>query len=108
MENFEISILTEVYGSLLTDKQRELMQLFFDCDLSLGEIAEQFGITRQAARDAIKRGEDAVKDFESKLHYAKFLKEVKELSEAIADAFKSGDKTTLKDKIEELTKLTEG
>ncbi|MGN0795513.1 MAG: YlxM family DNA-binding protein [Christensenellales bacterium] len=108
MENFEISILTEIYGSLLTNKQREMMQLYFDCDLSLAEIAEQFGISRQAARDAIKRGEEAVKDFENNLHFAKFIKDVKRCSDSIRDSYAVGDDAKLKTAIEDLNKLTEG
>lgn len=108
MENFKISILTEIYGSLLTNKQREMMQLYFDCDLSLGEIAEQFGISRQAARDAIKRGEEAVKDYENNLHFAKYIKDVKKSVAAIQDAYNAGDEFKLKTEIENLNNLTEG
>ena len=53
MENVKISILLATYGNLLTEKQKEMMTLFYDCDLSLGEIAEQFAITRQAKSDKI-------------------------------------------------------
>ncbi len=66
-KNLSYSDLNAVYGSLLTEKQREFLELYYDCDVSLNEIAEQYGISRQAVRDAIVRGEKALSEFEAKL-----------------------------------------
>lgn len=67
MKNLEISVLLDYYGSLLPDKQRELTELYYNEDLSLSEIAENEGITRQGVRDSIKRAENTLASIESKL-----------------------------------------
>ena len=58
MEKFaQIGMLLEIYGGLLTHRQRDVMDLYYNYDLSLSEIAEQFGISRQGVHDLIKRSE---------------------------------------------------
>ena len=56
-KKWEISYLLDFYGDVLTEKQRDVMVQYYNDDYSLAEIAENFGITRQGVRDAIKRGE---------------------------------------------------
>ena len=63
----EMSLLFDFYGETLTDKQRELFDLDYNEDLSLAEIAEHAGITRQGVRDSIKRAEHALREMEEKL-----------------------------------------
>ena len=63
----EISILCEIYGKLLTKKQLNILDNYYNLDLSLSEIAENEGITRQAVRDIIKNGENKLFEFEEKL-----------------------------------------
>ena len=63
----EMSLLFDFYGETLTDKQRELFDLYYNEDLSLAEIAEHAGITRQGVRDSIKRAEHALREMEEKL-----------------------------------------
>ena len=60
------SLLLDFYGELLTDKQRECCELHFNEDLSLAEIAEQCGISRQGVWDNIRRGAAALEDIEEK------------------------------------------
>ncbi|MDE7293531.1 MAG: DNA-binding protein [Oscillospiraceae bacterium] len=69
-KNLHIALLLDYYGGLLTPKQRDLVDLYYNEDLSLGEIAEQENITRQAVRDSIKRGEQALTEFENTLRFA--------------------------------------
>jgi len=58
MEKFaQIGMLLEIYGGLLTHRQRDVMDLYYNYDLSLSEIAEQFDISRQGVHDLIKRSE---------------------------------------------------
>ena len=63
----EISVLCEIYGKLLTEKQVNILDNYYNLDLSLSEIAENEGITRQAVRDIIKKGENKLFEFEEKL-----------------------------------------
>ncbi len=66
-ENLDMSLLLDFYGEVLTYRQREMLELYYDDDLSLSEISEQSGITRQGVRDAIKRAEKQLFEMESKL-----------------------------------------
>ncbi len=70
-KNLHISYLLDFYGDALTEKQREVMEQYYNDDLSLAEIAENFGITRQGVRDAIKRGEGTVLELEEKIGFAR-------------------------------------
>ena len=70
-KNLEFSVLLDYYGAVLTDKQRAILTEYYDEDLSLAEIAENYGITRQGVRDAIKHGEATLTDMESRLGYAR-------------------------------------
>jgi len=60
------AILLDFYGELLTDKQRECFELHYCEDLSLSEIAEQCGISRQGVWDNIRRAESALHEMEEK------------------------------------------
>ncbi len=69
-KNLEISNLLDFYGDVLTEKQRDVLEQYYNDDLSLAEIAENFGITRQGVRDAIKRGEGILLQLEQKVGFA--------------------------------------
>lgn len=66
-DKVKISILLETYGKLLTEKQYNLLDDYYNRDLSLSEIAENEGITRQAVRDNLKKGENKLFEYEEKL-----------------------------------------
>ena len=86
-----VSQLLQIYGELLPEKQRLLCELYFDEDLSLSEISENEGITRQGARDAIKRAETQLKTYEAALG----LLEKNSALRAAAEKAKSGDSAEL-------------
>lgn len=67
----EISMLWQIYGKLLTEKQYEYIDYYYNNDLSLSEIAENDNITRQAVRDIIKKGERKLFEYEEKLLFMK-------------------------------------
>lgn len=69
-ELLEMSLLFDFYGDMLTEKQRELFDLYYNDDLSLSEIAENMGITRQAVRDSVKRAERTLRAYETRLGLA--------------------------------------
>lgn len=56
LSKIDVSVLKDIYGQMLTDRQSEVLQMYCDCDCSLAEIAEQTGISRQGVRDAIVNG----------------------------------------------------
>ena len=70
-KNLAYSVLLDFYGPVLTEKQRVILTEYYDEDLSLAEIAENLGITRQGVRDAIKHGEAALDELEQKLGNAR-------------------------------------
>ncbi len=67
IEKLRFVLLSDFYGNLLTEKQREFLKLHYEEDLSFGEIAERFGVTRQAVYDSIKAAEIALECYESVL-----------------------------------------
>ncbi|KRM13143.1 putative DNA-binding protein [Paucilactobacillus suebicus] len=73
-KNYRINSLFEFYQPLLTKKQDSYIQLYYGDDFSLGEIAEEFSVSRQAVYDNIKRTETILEGYESKLHlYSEFV-----------------------------------
>ncbi|WP_258361063.1 YlxM family DNA-binding protein [Moorella sulfitireducens (nom. illeg.)] len=64
-----VARLYDFYGPLLTPKQRQLLELHYHHDLSLGEIAEEEGISRQAVYDGLHRAIKALEDYEARLGY---------------------------------------
>ena len=63
---YRMTMLFDFYGDLLTERQREFFDLYYNDDLSLAEIAENYGITRQGVRDVIVRGERVLEEMEEK------------------------------------------
>lgn len=85
----EISILCELYGKLLTKKQLEFMNDYYNNDLSLSEIAENNDITRQAVRDILKKGEKKLFEYEEKLEFMKrTLNQEKRIKKALSELTK--------------------
>lgn len=66
-KRFELGWLLDFYGPLLTGHRRELVRLYCDEDLSLSEIAEQLGISRQGVYDAVRKAEVQLKGYEQAL-----------------------------------------
>ena len=63
---FHMTLLFDFYGDLLTDRQKEFYDLYHNEDLSLAEIAENAGITRQGVRDVLVRAENTLEELEAK------------------------------------------
>jgi len=74
-----ISQLFEEYGALLTEKQRDILSLYCDMDLSLFEIAEKYGVSRQAIRDSILRSVASLHEYESKLGAYGFRQSIQDI-----------------------------
>lgn len=85
-KDYRISLLLDFYGDMLTEKQREVIEFYYNEDLSLSEIAENEGITRQGVRDAIKHAESQLLEMEDRLGLVKRFREMTEGLERIRDA----------------------
>lgn len=69
-----MNALFEFYSTLLTEKQMNYIELYYADDFSLGEIAEEYGVSRQAVYDNIKRTDKILENYERKLHlYSNFI-----------------------------------
>lgn len=80
-----MSLLFDFYGELLTERQQEFFALYYDHDLSLGEIAQQYGVSRQAVYDILRRSSQALQGFEEKLQLVRRHERQTELIESLAD-----------------------
>ncbi len=85
-KNMEIALLIDFYGEMLTEKQRHVVELYYEDDLSLAEIAESQNITRQGVRDSIKRAEAQMLEMEERLQLAARFREMRDGFEAICRA----------------------
>ena len=88
----EIGILCSIYGSLLTRRQLNILNDYFNEDLSLSEIAENNNITRQAVNDIVKKGESKLLDYEKKLGIMKkTMNEEKQIQNILSELSKITD-----------------
>jgi predicted DNA-binding protein YlxM (UPF0122 family) len=78
LKNLKISYLLDFYKNILPKKQYNALDLYYNEDLSLAEIANEVGITRQGVRDSIKRGEGELLKLEEKLMLMKKLESIEE------------------------------
>ena len=84
-KDLKISYLLDFYGDMLTETQREMVEAYYDQDLSLSEIAEDRDITRQGVRDAVKRAEQQLLDMKEKLGLARRFQNMQEKLTLICD-----------------------
>ncbi len=102
-DRVKISSLLSEYGALLTEKQRKMLSDYIELDMSLFEVAEQYGITRQAVLDAIKHAVSSLTNFEEKIGKIA-LKE--KLSDALSAAV--GEDEALAAKLKTVFEILEG
>jgi len=84
-KDYNIGLLIDFYGSLLSDRQRDIISLYYEEDLSLSEIAADVGITRQGVRDSVKKSEAILSEAEEKLGLAERFKELSEKMDIIKE-----------------------
>lgn len=84
-KNLDVVLLADFYGEMLTDNQRKFIEYYYSDDLSLSEIAQNEGITRQGVRDAVKRAETQLYDMEKKLGFAERTKKITEALDVIME-----------------------
>jgi predicted DNA-binding protein YlxM (UPF0122 family) len=83
-EDIRFIRLLDLYAPLLTATQREIAKLYFDYDLSLGEIAEQKGVSRQSVSDCLQKCKKQVLEYEKKLNFAKTVDEMQAKIDALS------------------------
>lgn len=113
-DTFHMSMLFDYYGELLTEKQRELFDLYYNEDLSLAEIAEHVGISRQGVRDAIVRSESVLRETEDRLglvkkygSYESKMEEIRRSAAYIAQVNASLRNFEIAKNVDRILKLTE-
>lgn len=112
-KDLKFASLLDVYGSVLTEKQREMLELYYNEDLSLSEIAANEGISRQGVRDSIKRGEETLSELDGKIGLNSIIEKYESIlnsvisacDEIIADC---RSYTTTKSVIEKLERIKSG
>ena len=86
MSAWELALLFDHYGGMLTDKQRECFQLRYEQDLSLGEIAESMGVSRQAVNDSLTRTEALLRRMEENIGSVKRYNDIRRALREILEA----------------------
>lgn len=81
--------LWDLYSPLLTETQREISNLYFNYDLSLGEIAEQKGVSRQSVSDCLQKCRKQLDSYEDKLGFARTVREMQAQIDALQDALQA-------------------
>lgn len=84
-KNLDVVLLADFYGEMLTENQRKFIEYYYSDDLSLSEIAQNEGITRQGVRDAVKRAETQLYDMEKKLGFAERARKISEALEVVME-----------------------
>ncbi|MGN0526917.1 MAG: YlxM family DNA-binding protein [Acutalibacteraceae bacterium] len=85
-KNLDVVLLADFYGEMLTENQRKFIEYYYNDDLSLSEIAQNEGITRQGVRDAVKRAESQLFDMEKKLGFADRTRKIDEALKEISES----------------------
>ncbi len=92
-KNLEIGYLLDVYGDILPERRRDMLDLYYNDDLSLAEIAEQMGITRQGVRECIKKAEADLFFYEERLGLRRRLREAQKHAETALEACRRAGET---------------
>ncbi len=83
-KNLNISLLLDFYGDILSERQSEMLSMYYNEDCSLSEIADTFSISRQGVRSVLKKGETILTDMENKLHLASRFIKIRDKSTELA------------------------
>ena len=84
-KDMRIAALIDIYGSLLTDRKREIIDMYYNDDYSLSEISENTGISRQGVRDSIKKSEAELTELDEKLGHFKSINAFNEFRTEFAE-----------------------
>ncbi len=93
-KNLKIACLLDFYGDILSERKQAVLSMYYNDDMSLSEIAEEVGISRQGVRELIKKAEEELNFFEEKLGLFKTFREAQEHLESLTQLLDSGSDTT--------------
>ena len=105
-ELLEQALLFDFYGELLTEHQKEIYEQFILEDLSLGEIAEASGVSRQAVHDLVKRCKRLLEGYEEKLHLVRRFLAIRQKVEKIDEILETIDEDESEPMLREIRKIT--
>ena len=105
-KNMKFPLLLDIYGSLLSDRRRELVEYYYNDDYSLAEISEITGISRQGVRDSIKKSEDEIYSLEEKLGIARKNRLILDSLDRLEMSLSSGfDDSSIRSELETIRSL---
>ena len=109
---YRMALLYDFYGDMLTDRQKEFYDLYYNEDLSLAEIAENYGITRQGVRDVIVRAEAILTELEDKTgiirRFHKMQAQFQEIGDAVGAIARRNETIYQDDELEGLCRRIDG
>ena len=104
-EHTEVCLWLDFYGQLLTDRTREIMELYYQEDMSLSEIGELLGISRQGVHDKLRQGTSSLQDYEKKLKLAQRFLIQRDLARKALERVDNNDPIGARTYIEKLTDI---
>lgn len=105
MKNLNFSHLLDFYKNVLPDRTANMLDMYYNEDLSLSEIADNFGITRQGVRDLIKRGEEELLKFEESIGLIKKIEDLDKEIKKIKNFAKDKNYIEILDKLDKLSEI---
>lgn len=105
MKNLNFSYLLDFYKSVLPDRTANMLDMYYNEDLSLSEIADNFGITRQGVRDLIKRGEEELLKLEERIGLIKKIEDLDKEIKEIKNFAKNKNYIEILDKLDKLSEI---
>ena len=105
MKNLNFSYLLDFYKNVLPDRTANMLDMYYNEDLSLSEIADNFGITRQGVRDLIKRGEEELLKLEERIGLIKKIEDLAKAIKEIKNFAKNKNYIEILDKLDKLSEI---
>lgn len=90
-KDLNVTVLLDVYGQLLTERQRFAVDMYYNEDLSLAEIGEEINISRQGVRESIKQGENHLREYEESLGIVKRFRGISAKLERLVTLLKNAE-----------------
>ena len=111
-KDMKISLLLDFYGDFLSDRKREILEMYYNEDLSLAEIAEEAGISRQGVRDSIKKSEKELLSLEETLglaaRFASIKREIEDIAGVVSEVIERTEDEKSKSALEAVKERLNG